>query len=66
MDDFILNLTVDLSADQVLLIIQEAVSRKHPEFTIEKCDFKTEAEYDMRGDHCGTKVKGVTLKMSKK
>jgi hypothetical protein len=66
MDDFLLNVTVDLTPEQVLFIIRDAVFRKYPEFTVEKIDFKTEAEYDMRGEHYGTKVKGVTLKMKKK
>jgi hypothetical protein len=66
MDDFLLNFKVDLTLEQLHCLIKDAVSRKYPEFSVEKVDFKTEAEYDMRGEYCGTKFKGVTLKLLKK
>lgn len=59
------NVSLDLPEEAVRGIIQDALKDQLPGFTIKDIYYEVSPSYDIRGDQCGVKFKGVKINFSK-
>lgn len=53
--------TLDLSTEDIKEIITSKLKDYMPGFAVDAVRFNLSNDYDMRGEHCGSKVTGVQV-----